>query len=262
MTNRKLLNIWKLVIICCFTISCKSELMINFEKQIGPNPKNKASTAEIVSVDALYPNFGQGWFDHLRNTSSNYYEANDDEACNLADTKIHDCLHGGQIRKFEVRSASECIGLSAKDSLGVFDWYCIEKTDHVLFVSRLQSRKGLSDLITETSWLENSVSVKDNGTEIAYSNPSAWWNDSISPAISNATSIVNLSTSGIYTFSSDESIGGYRVNADDIALVGIGETPPTLTYNADGNYCTSTGGAGTSTSCFLVIPFKQRKYLD
>lgn len=60
--------------------------------------------------------------------------------------------HGGEFRRYTIPGRSECAGLTASDTLGAFDWTCLELAGNAVAVSTgLKATKRLSGLVDFTN---------------------------------------------------------------------------------------------------------------
>ncbi len=208
------------------------------------------------------------WMDYIRRNmfSPSSVAQTTITACDGTETGWYNsCIHAGEIRKFEMTNISDCIDVTATDSLGVFNWICVVQSGKVFVYSTgLKEEKGLSDLINFTSatWRNNSVEVKKASQIIATSPPSAWWTNPIAVNNSGGT----LITAGIYIVTQDNANINFILNAPKIAVLVEPEkkivysSGTTITANAisnfywlEGNFATSSATTISSSAKFFVI---------
>jgi hypothetical protein len=166
-------------------------------------------------VSALFPNNGANWNDYVE--GSDYADAID-ETCQVGITSK--CVHAGVLKKIGAGRAS-CAGLSATDDLGAFDWVCDDTTGNARFISTgLAEQSHLSDLLdfSTLSWLENSVTLYDNGNPYASTSLTTWWNNSVQSAGDGSAYLRGAGT--IYVVASNVNlVDSYTITASGIALV-------------------------------------------
>jgi len=109
--------------------------------------------AAVIGSYAFYPNNGSNWNDYVLNDGTNQFDATDTTACVGNETGGYSaCIHGGEMRAFEVPDHSVCGDLVATDSLGAFDWVCDGSTNPVRMVStRLKSINAVTGTTDGTS---------------------------------------------------------------------------------------------------------------
>ena len=183
-----------------------------------------------VSVAPEYPTNGADWNDYVKGDGT-------DTACDPANDTS--CRHAGELRVVEVPNTTSCTGLTAQDSLGVFNWVCDDSSSPVRMVSALKVGKYLSDLIdfSTPGWKDNQVVVYQNGTEYFRTIAGAWWSNPVETAPSDGS----LDTAGtIYVVNyAPYYHPGVVINADRVALV----VEPGLVMGAP-----ASGNALSSTS--------------
>jgi hypothetical protein len=253
--------------------------------------------SESVTVSAAYPNNGANWLDFVENTESTYYGASD-AACD-GDTAIDGgsrngeiagvsaCLHGGEIRKFQVAGKSDCTGLSATDGLDAFNWFCVDQGATIAFYSHgLKTTKGLQDLLTAagTGWRTNTVTVTDGTCTVAESTAAAWWTNPVrnlnhasldnvtlgATGVTGVVAVTNTNTTGggtaevdtyrmddsaIYTVTASRSLAGIALYAQKSAVVVY--QGARLTRADSGNANCSSGNIGAVDKCFV---FSTQRY--
>jgi len=166
------------------------------------------------------------------------------------------CIHAGQVRKVAHSSFDSCTGLTATDSLGVFQWECQVEGGVATFYSyAFQTGKGLKDLITSTpslAWRENQVTLTWNSYTVGQTGSVAWHtNDLEAPAANGdgVDSVVNLTIGAstdpkIYVVSSSTTTQGYNLNSDNLGFV----TLPGVTLTYGGSASNNVSGVGETAS--------------
>ena len=118
----------------------------------GGGSDDEASTNQIdpIVLDfvlALFTTNGDDWNDYL--AGSDFASATD-TACNAAANPA--CIHGGEHRMVLVTGRNDCIGLTASDDLGAFNWVCDNSIGTARMISTgLADGMYLSDLIDFTA---------------------------------------------------------------------------------------------------------------
>lgn len=166
----------------------------------------------VLEVAPLYTH-GQNWND--------WAKSDDSAACAGTETEITDCVHGGE-KRVALTEYSTCAGLSAADTLGVFDWTCEVHSGTARFVSSFKSNKGLEALISPAgAWLANSVTVSGGAGGPLVSDPEVWWSNTILPLpASNSATPTSLAGEGtIYYLANNGSGGGYVIADDKVSIV-------------------------------------------
>jgi len=135
----------------------------------------------LGDVIAHYFQNGENWNDYVKNDGADRLSGTD-KACDPAiDGPGYDaCIHGGEMRVFEVTGKASCEGVTASDSLNAFEWVCDDSTDPVRFISTgLQNGKLLSDLLdfNTAAWRRNSVIVYSDGSKYGATPASIWWSN-------------------------------------------------------------------------------------
>jgi len=133
---------------------------------------NCPTTVTTLTVAAVYPTNGPDWNDYVGNNGSNFYGATD-AACDASTaTSASSCLHAGEVRKVNVPAETSCTNLSISDSLGAFNWTCVDSGANVVYYSSgLKTSKRLADLIdwttaSATMWKANTVTVTKVGCSL------------------------------------------------------------------------------------------------
>lgn len=197
-----------------------------------------------VSVAARYSS-AQNWNDYVKKSATT-------TACQTTDTFYYNCIHGGEKKEVSVTGENSCAGMTAYDTLGVFDWVCQAGTPVKMVSIEVKPGKGLKDLVNATSWKNNRVIIKKSGTPVAASNSAAWWTNTVSALPDSTAGQVTLSNaSRIYTLSSSQLSRGYYINANKIAIVTLGDAKLTLDPNGTAN-ATSSGGTGTDYYAMFI----------
>lgn len=223
----------------------------------------------IPEVLAVYPANGSNWNDYVSYSTASGANFQSDMACTAPASgyygKLAGCLHGGEKKKVVVHGFNSCTNLSITDSLGVFDWECISNpsTGNVatFFSKGLKADKGLRDLVSATSWNNNSVTISLNASAISASTPSTWWSNPVSVIPSSTSVVQTLSTaSQIYTIDGTVNTGrGYNIGANKIAIVSLSGIAFSSTGGA--NNCNPITGSTSSSTIVAIICGGSRNYL-
>lgn len=224
------------------------------------NINNADITCSVMTVSATFPTFGANWNDYINRDFSKDIFSQADNTCNLSNsTGYRTCIHGGEIRKFELPSRADCSNLIASDNLDALNWVCRTNSNGsvTFYSSGLKRGKYLSTLIdwTNNTWQNLTITVKDGNTSLAVSNPIKLWTNQID---TTAPNIAN--TSGkVYLYSSNVTTGDIRVNVSDkVALVfkpgtiytisgGTGCSNPTITVSTNFNWIEGTIATGNNS---------------
>jgi hypothetical protein len=160
------------------------------------------------------------WLDYVKSDGTNPLNATG-TACTGTETGFYNaCIHAGEFRKFDIPNLNSCAGITASDSLGVFQWRCMVSSNGSVFVTStgLKDEKGLSDLVNFDTSTFNTIFVtifKEN-VEFLKSNPSVWWNNPI--VKDNSGSTLNTPYT-IYITDSSVASFPYLLSASKIALL-------------------------------------------
>jgi hypothetical protein len=162
---------------------------------------------------------GTNWNAYVKNDGPDIFSASN-TACSGFESGYYDaCIHGGEMRAFEVKGRSDCTGLTAEDNLSAFEWVCLVEPGPVVKMvsSALKENANLSDLIdfSGSTWKNNYVTVYDGGTPIVTSGAGWWWGNNI--VADNDGGVLDVS-GNIYIITSDPA-AAYTISADMIALL-------------------------------------------
>jgi parallel beta-helix repeat protein len=214
-----------------------------------------ANAAKKTSVGAFYPANGTNWNDYIVNDGLDEFTATD-VACTGDETGGYSaCMHGGEMRTFEVIDMYSCTGLTATDDLDAFNWTCDESTSPVRMVSTgLKDGKNLSDLLdfAGPGWKRNSVTVYMNGIKEQSTRSTEWWTNPI--VEDNDGGSLNAAGT-IYVVTNDAltpATGGYIIDASSVALVGQPGVIINGPANGNGSYVISADGSSSARD-FLWI---------
>jgi hypothetical protein len=223
----------------------------------------------IPEVLAVYPTNGVNWNDYISYSTASGANFQSDMACTAPASgyygKLAGCLHGGEKKKVVIHGFNSCVNLSMVDSLGAFDWECVSNpstSNTATFFSKgLKTGKGLRDLVSATSWNNNSVTVTLNASVIGTSAPSTWWTNPVAVIPSSSVGVQTLSiASQIYTIDGTVNTGrGYNINASKIAIVTLSGI--TFTATSGSSNCNRTTGLTSSPSVYAMICGGSRNYL-
>ncbi len=182
----------------------------------------------LDAVTPFYPLNGSKWNDYVDNDGSSRLAATDNP-CSATGNGYGTCIHGGEMRLVAMPSKLSCIGLSAYDALGVFQWTCDDNLGSVRIISTgLAPGARLSDLIdfSGPGWRANSVTVLDGGLPYAATVSSNWWTNAL--VVDNDGG--SLSTSGTIYLATQSANAAYTMDADRVGLV----VEPSVTLKGPG----------------------------
>ena len=177
----------------------------------------------------------------------------------------NNCIHGGEIKKIEVRYFDSCDGLSMRDSEDAFEWRCFDEDSTLYFYSiGLKKDKGLKNFILSSgsAWKSMKVELLKNSNVVSQSIEKPWWTNSIfaynTTNINSTGTRINLNTAGtVYAITETVTSKGINIAADKVSLVVLnGElqpAEPTTSADCDQNQ----GGA---QDCFIWL-HSSNKYL-
>ncbi|MBW2734058.1 MAG: right-handed parallel beta-helix repeat-containing protein [Deltaproteobacteria bacterium] len=206
-----------------------------FEPQPQPPPQPKPQP----SVMAVYPQHAE-WNAYVQNDNGGSTAfTQPDEPCGEQQTGGYSaCIHSGERRKVVLPDEMSCVGLSATDALGAFNWVCDESGASVVFYSTgLRAGKGLADLLDLHAFRDNAVVVRRDGASIAQTSATVWWNNPVLELPSNTNEGVLLDSPGaIYLLSESRATHGFNVAADGISVVVV--PGATLRFAGTTNNCT------------------------
>lgn len=173
------------------------------------------------TVVKAYPAEGE-WGDYIQNSDSGkdkYHQTG--TACTGAETGKDYCVHSGALLKVNLASVDSCDGLTATDSLGVFNWVCVTETGGGLsfYSESLKDGKGLQHLASGLAWRNNSVSIfnADNDKLIG-SLGAKWWSDTQFVAMPTASGALDTE-SKIYVLSADRTDTGHEITANKVSVL-------------------------------------------
>ena len=208
-----------------------------------------------ITVAPVYSN-NKDWNDYIANDDSNNDAYNqDDTACTSATNLPSDCIHGGEKLKAEFTLESSCSNLTVSENLGAFNWVCATAASSVIFyTSGLKFDKGLQDLISNTSWKTNYISISNGTYTIAQSSAAAWWENTINSLPDSSGGVESLGTSGtIYTLNSNSTGQGYNITADKVGIVIFSGYKFTYNSNPATDNCNASDGTTTGADTMCII---------
>jgi hypothetical protein len=248
-----------IILICTYPMLLGCQQAVISVDSLSPKTSNSSHFPNTV-VGPLGPLYSSSalWLDYIKSDGGNEYSATGGAVCDGTETRAKDCIHAGEMKVITVSGVSSCSGMTAVDDLGVFDWNCFISSGSVKLYSILKTDKGLKDLLNTNSWKPNSLSLYKDNSLISKTTSSIWWLNTITPYTPIATPQDFNTPNMIYTVNAAASFGGFRMNSDKVAIVGIGASIISLTYLAN-NVCGATGVAGTS-DCGVAVPETGVKY--
>lgn len=208
-----------------------------------------------VTVAARYSS-ASNWNDYVKKSATT-------TACQTSDTFYYNCIHGGEKKEVSVTGENSCTGMTAYDTLGVFDWVCQAGTPVKMVSIEVKPGKGLKDLVNATSWKNNRVIVKKSGTAVAASTATTWWTNTVSALPDSTSGQVTLSNaSRIYTVSTSQLTRGYYINANKVAIVTLGDAKLTLDPAGSANAEMSGAPGSSYYAMFLVEATRLHAWLE
>lgn len=259
-----------LIYVMIFVLGSSCSVDPTLRGTIGESHEDGEPAPILVQVKPIYPSNGVDWTYYVKNNGSDIWLA-DDTACDpLSDTS---CLHGAELLQVELTGISSCVNLTLSDSLGAFDWVCVDNSGTAIFRTLgLKTDKGLKDLLQAGQFKENFVEIFYSGKKIAYSQAVVWWGNPIVALPFSTSHLVLDGTdddgSGedqeyvegtIFYFSGSQTTDeGYEFGLDHMALVGLENG--TLTYSGSGSTVCDTiaciGFAETKNFLWLEGTFR------
>lgn len=212
-------------------------------------------SALLLEVEPVYPASGSNWNDYAKYDGADLFSATD-SVCTGLELRSDNCIHSGEMRKIALPGVSDCTGISAEDSLGVFSWTCRENGGEVALFSRLKSSRGLADIIEGVSGFKSiHVDVTLPGS-VASTTPSQWWTNPVLAVPDNSgasDSVEVLDGEGtIYVVPSTAATQGYHISASRVALVTVPGVTLAYAGSANGN-CNDSADLATSLRCVVSV---------
>lgn len=217
------------------------------------------------TIDAIVPISTLAPLSVMAPNWNDYYRNGDPEtACTGAEpTGRTACIHGGEQKLVLAPGKTSCVGITADDALGVFDWQCEIRGGYAYVKSRLKPGKGLGDLLNSApAWKANSVTVRDSGTPIITAGTVGdWWGNPVGPLPDSSAAVTTLSGLGsIFVASANMTSRGYNIASDKIGLVTLAGFSINAGSTVSNNVNTSTGLA-TSPNATAMIAAGSRRSL-
>lgn len=184
------------------------------------------------TIMSLYSN-GTNWNDYIANDGADMFTATD-TACDAAAAGpgYNACLNGGLIRSVEVTGRGVCDGLTATDSLGVFNWVCDNTTNDVRMVSvGFADGMGLSDLVDfdTAAWQQMNMTVSRGGNAYLATDVTSWWGNTI--VVNNTGAAMNEGEVHIVTVNNGSSYNSWANKATLLIKPGLTITAPPAATN-------------------------------
>lgn len=222
-----------------FASGCSIRLVGDFS-DVSESGLEACAATEAVTVAAAYPGNGANWNDYVENTEADFHNLAD-TACNADGTidggsrngefaAYNACLHGGAIRRVDLANQSSCTGLTLTESLGAFNWFCVDHGATVSFFSNgLKAEKRLADLLNAAGngWRDNQVSITNTrNCLVAESTAMPWHSNTVrnlnDASIDNAT-LGNTAVAGVVAVTNTNTTAGgtgvvdtYRLDGNSI----------------------------------------------
>jgi len=170
---------------------------------------------------AFYP-AAPNWNDYVKNDGPSVFESSG-TACDGSETGgYQSCIHGGEMRVFDLPGYTSCAGLSAADALGALEWICRDVGGEVKFVSvGLRDDVVLHDLLkfqVPRGFLANALIVWDGSTEVFTTGPDPWWNNWVIFGKPASVDMYMDQPGVVYAFNSHLGNNDLFVTADRIAI--------------------------------------------
>jgi hypothetical protein len=232
-----------------------------------------------IEVTSVYPN-NSSWNDYVKNNNGGTTPFDQpDLACDGSETGSPSaCIHGGEKRKVIVPGITSCANLEISDALSAFDWTCISSDGVTAFYSRgLKSKMGLRNLINASGFLNNSVSIRQNGNLLAESAPAVWgWANAFSALPDNSaaspikldgvdddgTGPDNVFQAGtIFTLSSSRVSRGYNLNLNKISIVTLDDSVLRYADGGSNNCNLGNGENDASNNCLCLLSAGTEQFL-
>ncbi len=196
---------------------------------------NIAVSCTNVTIGAFYTTHGANWNDYV-GVAKGTLDKSAEAACDPdSQTQLNSkCTNGGLHRAVAVPTQSDCTGLTATDSLGVFSWTCVNTAGSVEMVSTdfVDTTKGLRDLVdwavSPIAWKPMSVTVNLNASNL-FTTPAGNL---------YANSVITINTSGdlttegaVYVVTDNATGLSFKTEANKVSLL----TEPGETMQTDGS---------------------------
>lgn len=226
------------------------EVSVDFKKT-----SNTKTEIEQLTLSAVYPNHSN-WNDYVKISDSNLapYSQSEITCAPGTDIGLQACIHAGERFKATLTSINSCASISAKDSLEVFNWKCVEGNNKITIYSiGLKESKGLKDLIDFSSdpvWKENFLQLLKDGQVIKSSESSIWWNNEVLALPENTGSTTVISDDGsdigrIFVLNNDSTLPGFEILDSKTAIV-INPDFTLFGNNLSSQNCNTTDASSTS----------------
>ncbi|MEM6531670.1 MAG: hypothetical protein AAF654_03565 [Myxococcota bacterium] len=211
-----------------------------------------------LPVVPLLPVNGSAWADWVQATANTSALELDDVACDpTASTARGSCRHAGELRAITLPSAvTSCAGVSASDALGAFRWSCGQRAGATLvYTTGFLPDRGLKDIVLESGFVSNPVTVVTPSGEFSADLGTAWPNPVTVFPISTGDTEIRLSTPGsIYVTRATAGVT-FSLEADRVSFVQLAESPFVLPADAtpvcDQNTGETTTGPG-AVRCLIT----------
>ncbi len=118
--------------------SCAIE---NAKGTITANIDNANITCSTLSAKIVYTN-NSNWNDYVKNDSTSIFTATNTECTGSETGGYKACIHGGEIRRFDVIGVTDCTGITASDTLKAFNWVCKVNSDNSVSVYSTVLNRG------------------------------------------------------------------------------------------------------------------------
>lgn len=182
-------------------------------------------TLKLITRAPAYPSYSN-WNDYLVNNGAKFYNANQSVCVPATNYGFNACINGALVQKIVITGINDCSRLKASDQLNAFRWACDPSgSDAIIYSTDFNRHKGLSDLILDNQFRDNTVIVKVDGQNVYSTANEKWWTNVIEslPISPNGTT-TTLTNSGqpsgkIFTVSADRISGAYSIAEDKISIV-------------------------------------------
>ncbi len=232
-----------IILLLTIISSCNYSVSLTEEEEQESSSGSSGTSCSSTSV-TVAPHYvaDVNWMDYVQNNGAVGTYDSDGTNCSNADQTRAGCIHAGEIRSAALTGRTTCTDIVTTDTNSWFNWSCaVIGGVATVYSTGFQTGKGLKDLIDTTTpgWNTNSISVSINGCVTYTSADADWgWTNTVSQLVPDAanknTDANGLDTANIYFITADANSRGFTLDADKIALVGIGVAGARITLTKSG----------------------------
>ena len=182
------------------------------------SPESGCVSRSVATQAPTFPLNGALWNQYVTATGAPWESP--DEACVPTADRFDACLHGGEHRTVTVDGLASCDGVEVSDSLGAFEWRCVERDGVVrIHSTRLNSFARLGGLLDvnalrfRPNWVEVSTASRRWSTA-----PAIWWRNPVR-MLAETEGPVNATSFDVLVVPGGSSSSGLRVRGTSVALV-------------------------------------------